>query len=88
MFFTAEPEAAMELKQLGSIESRNGSLSVLVKPSPPPRGKDGRNSEARPTFIRGGYTNTVGRDSDVSMNEDSSEIIQVWLLLLVHLIVL
>lgn len=75
MFFIAEPGAAMELKQLGSIQSRNGVLSVLVKPSPPPRG--GRNSEPRPATNKGIHGNRVDRDTDVSMNEEFTGIIQV-----------
>ncbi len=89
MFFLAEPEAAMELKQLGSIDSKNGELSVLVKPSPPPRG--GKSLEPRPMLNKGGHSSRMGRESDISMKEDSTEIIQVWVLshklnMYVHLI--
>ncbi|XP_064402613.1 nuclear RNA export factor 1-like isoform X2 [Halichondria panicea] len=73
MFFTAEPGAAMELKQMGSIESRNGTLQVLVKPSGPPRGSRGaKNSEQRPSL---NHTTRVGGDDDISMQEDSKDTI-------------
>ena len=76
MFFVAEPGAAFELKKLGSIESRNGTLEVLVKPSPPPReNRGGGNFEGRPAFSRGGGNGS--KTGDVSMQEDSSEVIQV-----------
>ncbi len=74
MFFTAEPGAATELKQLGSIESRNGTLQVLVKPSGPPRGSRGpKNSEQRPSF----NPTRVSSDDDIPMQEDSKETIVV-----------
>lgn len=84
MFFIAESRAANQLKKLASIESRNGELGVLVKPSPPPRGaKGGR--EVKETFggmkanfgtAYGGRSRTNDAD-DISMQEDASEVIQV-----------
>ena len=41
MFFIAESRAANQFKELTSIESRNGELSIFVKPSPPPRESKG-----------------------------------------------
>lgn len=86
MFFVNDSRAANQLKQLGQIQSRNGPLTVLVKPSPPPRsgrqdGGSGSGSGGRGRFdsaprvgMRGGLG---GRDGDEVMEEDPTEVVRV-----------
>ena len=82
MFFVNDTRAANQLKKLGQVQSRNGPLTVLVKPCPPPKGSgqsDKRDGESR--FVsaprgrgRGGHGN---RDGDEIMEEDPTEIVKV-----------
>jgi len=73
MFFVSDHKVAMDLKRLGSVECKNGTLDVLVKPSPPPKGRN--DSESQPGFNK----QPRGRrnDDDVSMKEDTATAIQV-----------
>ncbi len=38
MFYLDDNRAAQQLRELESIQSKDGQLRVLVKPSPPPKG--------------------------------------------------
>lgn len=54
LFFVEESRAANQLKKLGELECRDGSLPILVKPCPPPRGA-GEDGDQRPQrFNRSG----------------------------------
>ena len=87
MFFVEESRAANQLKKLGELECRDGSLPILVKPCPPPRGA-GEDGDQRPQrFNRSGRggggairTGVIGSgrlDGDVQMEEDNTAIILV-----------
>ena len=41
MFFIEDNRAASSLKKYGEMETRDGPLSIYVKPSPPPKGSGG-----------------------------------------------
>lgn len=78
MFFVNDKRAANQLKQLGQVQTRDGTLTVLVKPSPPPRGgqadrqESGGRFESAPRFKGRG-----GRDGDEVMEEDPTEVVKV-----------
>lgn len=76
LFFVEEPRAAEELKSLGKIQSKSGQLTVLVKPSGPPKGvhDSGRPSQ-RPRFSQ--PPSLAAIDDDVLMDEDPSQVIIV-----------
>ena len=81
MFFVNDIRAANQLKKLGQVQSRNGPLTVLVKPCPPPKGsgqtdkRDGGSRFVSTSRYRGrGLSN---RDDDEVMEEDPTEIVKV-----------
>ena len=83
MFFVNDTRAANQLKQLGQIQSRDGPLTVMVKPSPPPKGggpggkqEGGTRFESAPRFRVKGV-----RDGDEVMEEDPTEVVKVRLYL-------
>lgn len=82
MFFVNDTRAANQLKKLGHIQSRDGPLAVLVKPSPPPK-CSGQNEKrgGGSRFVsapRGRGKGGLGsRDDDETMEEDPTEIVKV-----------
>ncbi len=44
MFFVEEYQVATKLKKLGELETRDGPLVIIVRPSPPPRSSGGEDS--------------------------------------------
>ena len=65
MFFIEESRAANQLRQLGSIDTNKGSVTINVRPCPPPRGldDDDRNVRASSWNPRGGQAGRYGRGS-------------------------
>ena len=52
MFFVEDSRIANQLKRLGKLESRDGTLLVIVKPCPPPRGaEDGDQRQPRYIYV-------------------------------------
>lgn len=87
MFFVEDQQAAIALKQLRSIEARGSTLSVFVKPCPPPQGGQERGGE-RQRFSRGGGGRGSGgrgggsgrggqMGGDATMQEDPTMVIQL-----------
>lgn len=75
-----ESRAAQELKNLGEIKSKGGSLKILVKPSPPPKGS--RESDVEPSaagYQRPTFSQSAMRrnDGDVLMDEDPTAVVTV-----------
>ena len=84
MFFVNDTRAANQLKQLGQVQSRDGHLSVFVKPCPPPKGSSGQGDrqdgasrfESAPRG-RGRGGGLGNRDGDEVMEEDPTEVVKV-----------
>ena len=64
MFFIEDNRAASSLKKYGEMETRDGPLSIYVKPSPPPKGSSGGGG-------RGGGRGGGGGGSDGSDSGES-----------------
>lgn len=77
MFFVSDSRAANQLKQLGQIQSRGGPLTVLVKPSPPPKGDRQDGGGRFDSAQRGGMRGLASRDGDEVMEEDPTEVVRV-----------
>ena len=77
MFFVDDSRAANQLKQLGQIQSRGGPLSVLVKPSPPPKRDRQAGGGRFDSAPRGGMRGLASRDGDEVMEEDPTEVVRV-----------
>ena len=82
MFFINDTRAANQLKQLGQVQSRDGPLTVLVKPCPPPKGSgQGDRQDGGSRFEsaqRGRGRGALGsRDGDEVMEEDPTEVVKV-----------
>lgn len=55
LFFVEEHRAAQELKNVGNLPSKGGPLTIIVKPSGPPKNKGGHDSSrGRGGSSRGG----------------------------------
>ena len=84
-FFLEEPRAAQELKNLGQLSCKDGPLTVLVRPSDPPRTKGGGDSSSSrgapsrggPRFSNPGRRKGETDDDDIFMDEDPTQIITV-----------
>ena len=74
-----EPRAAAELKSLGKIQSKDGPLNVIVKPSAPPKGV--RDSGRQASGAEGQQFPRRGPrpfgDDDILMDEDPTQILTV-----------
>ena len=87
MFFVEESRAANQLKKLGELDCRDGSLPILVKPCPPPRGAGEDGGQRPPRFnrsgrgggsaMRAGVTGRGRLDGDIQMEEDNTAVILV-----------
>lgn len=86
MFFVDDTRAANQLKQLGQVQTRDGPLTVLVKPCPPPKGSgQGEKQDGGSRFESGprgrgrgrGRGGLGSRDGDEVMEEDPTEVVKV-----------
>ena len=82
MFFVNDTKTANQLKKVGQIQSRDGPLVVLVKPSPPPKGggkSDRQDSDRKfESAARGWGKGGLGSsDGDEIMEEDPTEVVKV-----------